>query len=125
MRAAAPSKDDLRREAGAVIEEKANGDWIATVPREHIPRAVAMMNGRRKLLTERGEKVLSRREKETALTADCREVSMAPHNIERYRNKKGLHAKVSWGRGRVYWINPATGESELIEDRRSKAEQEG
>lgn len=91
-RKAAPSAEDIRRETGARIEYKENGDWVAHVPKDQMAKGVAMMQGPRSIKLERDRERQAKREKdfEKVVTRDGRVVGISPAHVDMFKNKRGL-----------------------------------
>lgn len=89
---AAPSAEDIRKETGARIEYKDNGDWVAHVPKEKIARGVAMLDGMRRARKDRDLEVqaVSRKDYEKVVRPDGKVVKVAPNALEQMKDKKHL-----------------------------------
>ncbi len=99
-RKAAPSAEDIRRETGATIEYKDNGDWVAHVPKEKAARGAAMLDGMRRAKADRNRELQekSRKDYEAVVRKDGKVVRIAPQHVDQFKDKKGLRPV---GRGGV------------------------
>ena len=101
---AAPSAEDLRREVHAKIEYGRDGDFTATVPREHIKRAHEMMGDVRRIRRDRSMEFKSRHTKERLVNKNGKVVDIREDFVDRFKHK-GLRPAGRNGRSAVLYFS--------------------
>ena len=91
-RKAAPGPRDLEREAKAKVTYNPDGSWVAEVPREHIKRGVAMMEGSRRIKLDRDRERGAQRARDyvKVVRPDGKVVSISPDTVDGLKDKKHL-----------------------------------